>query len=220
MNVSINPYRYMIAADSVPEKFVEEVAEGIKTIGRSGMSLMKDEGLKYILAKKTSDVFPELKGVTPRGWPSNMTWDDAPAVSPTHLRVIGLFSKPKYTDIPNVVRHEMGHRIDSSFYYKIGEFFTNTKGYQEVYSNDLEGIGKKLDMYELSCDDLSYMLQGSTPKKLSGGGKSESFAEIYAMLRGGSMANNNIIGIDEIMPDIFPKTVAYVRKLLWFMGDK
>lgn len=219
--MQINPNKYIEVFNRVPQKFRNEVEAGISTIGRSGLWAVQTNDSKYVLARKTSDLFPELKGVTPRGWPEGMTWDNAPGISPDHIPIIGCFSKPKAEGIDVMVRHETGHLLDKSFIPRIRCRFTDTPGYKEVYSADLSGLKPKLKEYGLKINDIQYIIQKSTVKKLTSGGLKESFAEFFAYLRGGnSMADLQIEGFNEIMEDLFPKSVEYVRKLLHLLGDK
>lgn len=222
--MTINPMKYISAVPNYRcnNSFAESVVEGIKTIGKSGEYAVKKQNGKYIMAKKASDLLPEIKGVTPRGWPEGMTWDDAPALNHQN-GFIGCFSEPNIKtsyDMQSIIRHETGHSLDNSFIKTIGMKFTDTKGYIDSYSKDIAKINKKLPKYGLDINDIEYQIQNSTPKNTTVGGRMETFAEIFANLRGGSMANVEFNGIDKIMGELFPKTFAYVKKLLCYLGDK
>lgn len=223
--MNINPNKYMLIDNGVPKIFQNEVAKGIRSVGRSGLYAIKTQKLIYALAQKTSDVFPELKGVTPRGYPNYMTWDDVGAVSAGGI--VGCFSKPKVHEISTIIRHETGHEIDRSFAKTIGIQFTETKGFTDTYLSDLGKLKERLSNEKIKDKDLGffkmdleYITQGSTPQEATAGGKQETFAEIYAKLRGGSAFARRLTGGDKMLEQLFPNTVAYVQKLLHLLGDK
>lgn len=210
----INPIKYMVNSQPsiIPQHFVENVEQGVRTIGRSGEFAIKLKNTKYVLAKKASDIIPELKGVTPVGWPKGTTWDDCPAIYSE--KMIGCFYIDK-SSMPEYVRHETGHGLDYVFKNIIGSPISQTKGYTDCYVKDLKrlkGTSTKLNVDE---KELDYLVQGGTPQEPSENGREETFANIYAKIRGGSTSP-----VDDELEELFPKTFAYVKKLLWYLGDK
>lgn len=225
--MNVNPNKYMLIYNAVPKTFQDEVAKGIKSVGRSGSYAIKAQNLIYVLAEKTSDVWPAAKHVTPRGYPDHITWDDIPACS-TDDDIVGLFSKPTNDGMAAAVRHETGHILDISFVKIIGERFTNTKGYTDAYLSDLLKLKERLSNEKIKDEyiecfnaSLEYFTQGSTPQEATEAGKQETFADIYAKLRGVNPFDRGIEGIvDKIMDRLFPNTISYVQKLLYLLGDK
>lgn len=212
MSINLNKYIVNLQPLVIPQSFVESVEKGIHSIGRSGEFAIKVKNTKYVLAEKASVAFPELKGVTPRGWSKGRTWDDSRAVN--YNGVIGFFSIDKKRMSPYVL-HETGHELDFSFNNIIGSNFTKTNGYEDCYVKDLANLKSTSAMLGIEEKNLSYMIQGSTSEKASEAGKQEAFANIYAHLRGGSTSP-----VDSMLNELFPNTLAYVKKLLWYLGDK
>lgn len=214
----LNKYIYTSKSSKVKESFLKDANEGIKSTGNSGKEILKTQNLKIILAKKTSHVFPKLKGVTPRGWPSKSTWDDVGGISLKN-GLIGCFSSSK--DNPeSTIRHEMGHELDYMFEKVISKNFTDLKGYTAAYLEDFKTLKKKFFNAKIKYQTFEYLTQNSTRKRASIGGKQETFAEIYAKLRGGSAYQDSIQNFDNLCDNFFPNTIAYVKKLLWLLGDK
>lgn len=217
----INPNKYIktIEHSPCPTAFINSAIDGIKTLGYSGESLIKSKNLSFVLAQKASDAFPELKGITPRGWPRNMTWDQAGAISANG--VIGCFSEPDAYEISSTIRHEVGHEVDKSFSKSIGKRITDCDSYSEAYLKDLKNLSENLKSQKyIKEKDIYYLLQNSTSKKATDGGKRETFAEIYALLHGGGNGPQVIKGFNKMMSVIFPNTINYVKKLISFLGDK
>lgn len=69
------------------------------------------DGGIYIVDGPVTDVFTELRGRTPRGWPADSTWDDvAGATQPNTRRVVIGGLEPEVR--PYMALHETGHTVD------------------------------------------------------------------------------------------------------------
>jgi len=218
-------YIELTPSSPVSDAFVKEMASGIESIdGRVLRQILKVQNLKFKLAQKTSDAFPYLKGLQPRGWPKDKTWDNVGALSQGGK--IGLFEKPIGEPTPsiNAVRHEAGHELLRSFKKVINVDFDDTKGYTQAYLTDISKLYENMKKYgkKVKYADfcINYVVQGSTPKNPTKGGKNEAFAEIFAMLNGGSNQERDFKGMDKLYKQVFPETTAYVEKLLYLMGKR
>jgi len=224
----INARKYidLFSNSPVSDAFVKEMAQGIESMGIVGQKTIKGQNLRYKIAQKTSDIFPELKGHHPEGWPEGTTVDNAPGFSAVGF--IALFEKPIDQPKPNItlVRHETLHGLDSLFgkIFKGNEFFTDTKGFTKAYLKDIKNLPENMKKYGKKVKDadtyINYLIQGSNPQKANTQGKREAFAVIGAKLNGGSDQEKLSKGMDKLIDKVFPNTVAYVEKLLWLLGKR
>jgi len=203
------------------------MAQGVESIdGRILKQIIKGQNLKYKLAQKTSDVYSHLKGVTPRGWPEGKTWDNAGALS--YGGKVGLFEKPvdssRAKPKSNTIRHETGHELDKVFRKNIGIRFIETKGFTYAYLKDIKNLPENMKNCKAKPKEIdsaiNYQIQGSTPQHATEAGKSEAFAETFAMLNGGSAQEAYVKGMDKFYKKAFPNTIEYVKKLLYLMGKR
>jgi len=217
----------------ISDAFVKEMAQGIESLGIVGKKIInprtvKLKELKYKLAQKTSDAFPELKKLQPRGWPKDLTWDNNSCIHRGGgKRLIGLFEKPigiqPQASISSV-RHDTSHELDEMFHKICGDNFTDTKGFTRAYLGDIKNSTINIRKYGKKVKNadhyINYLIQGSTFYKATEGGKKETFAEIFAMLNGGSAQEEFSKGMDKLYKQVFPNTVAYVEKLLGLLGKR
>ncbi len=214
------------------------MAEGIESLGSIGQKIINKQNLEYILVQRASDVLFNLKTAQLKGLPrmyarikiwltklrKGYIFDTTSGIS--MKGTIGLFEKPTVNPPADIssVRHETGHELDKLFNKVIGIDFTKTKGYTEAYLKDLANLPENLKKYRKKIegvnDYIDYITQGSTKKTATSIGKSESFADFFATLNGGSTAEKFSKGMDELYRKVFPNTVAYVQKLLWFLGKR
>ncbi|MFD8249620.1 hypothetical protein [Nocardia sp. NPDC059691] len=69
------------------------------------------EGGIDIIDGPVTDVLPELRGVTPRGWPRKKTWDGVPGLYNKSTRRVVLGGRGKH-DCVSLAVHETGHAFD------------------------------------------------------------------------------------------------------------
>ena len=59
--------------------------------------------------------YQHLRGVTPRGWPKGLTWDDAEGAGGARRAIVSVKKELQGgSDSGSVALHELGHTIDSS----------------------------------------------------------------------------------------------------------
>ena len=131
----------------VSDTFIKGRAGDIESLGIVGKKIIKKQNLKFCLAQKTTDAFPEFKGQCPRGWTKDSTWDDTSALYKCYKDgsgVIGLFEKPTKNSAAKVdaVRHEVGHQGNKMFLKIINCCFTDTKNFTNAYLEDLKNLPK------------------------------------------------------------------------------
>ncbi|HBG49884.1 MAG TPA: hypothetical protein DDW90_10375 [Cyanobacteria bacterium UBA9971] len=211
----------------VSDTFEKEMIQGIKFVDESVLKqVAKDGNLKMKLAQKATDAFPDLdKSFV---FADGRTWDECPSIS-RGTGLTGYFEKPLGYNHPkpssNHVVHEIGHELDKLFIKIFGDRFVNTKGFTEVYLKDIAKLPENLKKYSKkitaeTSDRLDYLIQGSTPRNITKRGKIEAFAEIFAMLNGGSAQEARLKGIDKLYKKVFPNTTAYIEKLLRLLGKR
>lgn len=218
-------YIELTPGSPVSDAFVKEMSTGIESVdGRVLKQIITGQDLKFNLAQKYTDISPDLKGVTPRGWPKGTTWDNV--ASGSENGKIILCEKPIDQPLPTVstIRHEIGHELHKLFKKVTGFDFINTESYTQTYLKDIKNLPENMQKYGNRVEDsqfyMNYVTQGSTPKKAIERGKREAFAEIFAKLNGGSDQETFSKGMDELYQKVFPNTVAYVEKLLYLLGKR
>lgn len=188
--------------------------------------------MDFILAQKTSDVFPFLKN---RNVPGMLEGRDCDSTSAVALyrnvgdkigAVIGLFEKPVSNTKAKIgeILHEMGHQVSDMFHKSIGVPFTETEGFTEAYLKDIKNLPENMKKYGKRVKGAEYGINlltlGSTPNQADKDGKAEAFAEIFAMLNKKSISEQYSKGMDKLIRKIFPNTVAYTEKLLYLLGKR
>ncbi len=136
------------------------------------------------------EFYPELKGVTPRGWPANLTWDSVPGVSDSDNNQIVIATRlvngkrsvpPKGNGHGsyNLVLHEIGHNYSSHY--------ESTKDTKFIAArNAVINAGRLTESYHLQAGNagLSETFAESFGVYYSGKGKQEfKYTEIYNYLQ-------------------------------------
>jgi len=220
--INARKYIELTPGSPVSDAFVKEMAQGLESIdGRILKHVTKDGNFKMKLAQKTTDAFPALKGLPAPGYPKGYTVDSAPAMSMGE-GLTGFFEKPINQEKPTPVSivHEIGHELDNLFKKR----FTGTEGFTEVYLKDIQNLPENMKRYSKKVENadsyINYVIQGSTSHNATARGKGEAFAELFAMLNGGSVQEDYSKGMDKLYKQVFSNTTAYVEKLLYLMGKR
>lgn len=158
------------------DAFREQIQKQVDQLPAGVRRLLEANGTKIVVGDKVSGVYPELKGVQPRGWPPGSTWDNADGLySPgDKTAVVTERRVDDGKDVKNeraegVFKHEVGHAVD----HAMGNF-SQTDEFKEAYDKDVAN---------LSAADkakLAYLLQPGNA------GKSETFAEVFGAINGSS----------------------------------
>ena len=76
---------------------------------------LRNGGIQIVAVKDSIvEVFPDLKGVTPRGWGgTGKTWDDVPGVFKSDRMTVAVATSGKFpTGSNDMILHEIGHGYD------------------------------------------------------------------------------------------------------------
>lgn len=182
---------------NISSSFRSIVTEELDSLPYHVTEYMKDRGVEIHLGEYFTQMRPELKGKTPRGWPSYLTWDDCEGGFNRLTGKIYLaektrrFGKVSPKRVKGVLKHEVGHTF--------GELLLNQEALIKAHSRDI-------DILRTTHSDLSYFryyLQAGDA------GRSETFAEVFAALHGGGSRDPvRILAA-------FPNVAAFVQGVLW-----
>jgi Flp pilus assembly pilin Flp len=100
----------------------QAVLREVEKMPLGGLKAMQAKGMKITVVQNTiTDALPQLKGVTPRGWPPGSTWDSVPGlydpatkqvVIATHNGTVPATGNGHGSS--NLVVHETAHAIDAA----------------------------------------------------------------------------------------------------------
>lgn len=189
-------------ASNVSPQFLTTTAETLEQIPVNARRRVAESGNTLVVGEFLSDVDPELKGVTPRGWPAGYTWDNAEGFHDSENKIIGasefrndsLGLPVKSERAACVVAHEFGHAYDSSFSPNV----SISRQFIAAYEADKKGLkdeDKKM---------LGYFLQSG------GAGRSEAVAEGFAI----AIGNPGSGSLGPLFKQSFPKVMAHIEKLI------
>ncbi|GLY78573.1 anthrax toxin lethal factor-related metalloendopeptidase [Actinoallomurus iriomotensis] len=108
--------RHLIDLEDVPGPFHAHVAEYLRGHPEGGIDIVDGP---------VTDVMPELRGQTPRGWPAGSTWAQVPGLLDTETRrlVISGHDRPRLSAL-----HEFGHAVDFA-----GGLWSGSKEFTDLY---------------------------------------------------------------------------------------
>lgn len=195
---------------SVSDEFQQSAMAALERVPSAVLQRFVDFGGSVKLSDLVSTVRPDLKGVTPRGWPAGMTWDNSDGLySPsglyalvTEFRVNTLGQKVRSFRVQGTILHELGHGLDDAL-----NALSRSAEFLAVYTKEaeaVEAIGGEV------AKALSYILQ-----KRGGSrdvGASEVFAEGFAVIVYGS--GSGMERMAKLMQEHFPRTLESIRKAL------
>jgi hypothetical protein len=189
-------------AGNVSKEFVEKVQKTVNALPANVRKLLDDNQVRIVAANYLTDALPSLRGQQPRGWPPGSTWDNVDGIYQGWQTVViaehhlnkDTKKEADNKDVEGVTRHEIGHAVNAW----IGSF-CNTRTFTKAYNADTAKI-TQADVQE----KLKYFLQSGE------GGRSETFAEIFAYLNGGVSRPH----LAPYIPKYFPDTKDAVEKKL------
>jgi len=174
--------------------YVDEMSDKV-------LAKLVEGGQTFRFGNTVTQLYPELKGVTPRGWPRGSTWDEAEGLhkgSRKEIATTRYFKKRNGELVETkrargVVYHETGHGFDQSHGY-----ISHSEAFRRAYAEDIKKI-KGRDLRK----DLKYYLQKGDA------GPSEAFAEVFAWETGNTGA-----GWWTDIRKYFPETTKFMKGLL------
>ncbi|MBS1999236.1 MAG: hypothetical protein JSS86_23075 [Cyanobacteria bacterium SZAS LIN-2] len=191
----------MEVRNASPE-FAAEVKRQFDTLPENVRRLLAETGNKIVVGGKLSDADPDLRGVTPRGWPPGTTWDDDDGLyNPArkeitvaeshHNRDTGAFDRNGRVE--GSIKHESGHAVDLA----LGSM-SHSDDFKQAYDADVAR------MSAADKQRFSYLLQGGHA------GHEETFAEVFGAMHGSSANNDET---QAILRD-FPSVRALIQRRL------
>jgi hypothetical protein len=158
--------------EGVSLEFRNEILELLDEVPKEVNRLVLENETKILVGHHMSDIYPELKGVTPRGWRKGSTWDEASGGYKVASKEIAITEYKKgyggrflkSGDTRDVFPHEYGHAVDRS--YMPGRNFSNDDLFVKAYNKDVEALSG--DEY------VEYFLQSGSA------GRQETFAQLFS----------------------------------------
>lgn len=169
-----------LPADKTSPEFEKLVRQTYEKIPETLRKEMEAAGFSVKTGHHMSQLFPQLKGVRPRGWAPGTTWDYAEGTVMFDKKLVVVTEHVAGADgkwqatarTPGVLRHEFGHAVNKVWGEK-GAIFSDRPEFIAAYERDVAGI-KKEDRAA-----LQYLLQAGSA------GRDETFADVLATLIGG-----------------------------------
>jgi hypothetical protein len=192
-NVEISP--------KLSDQFLQQIDRAVSIIPESVLKALEQHGDSLKLSPQLKDLLPELSGKPIPGDPSGRVFDQSPGLYYRREKSIIIFeyvmdTHPPFRVIknnraPGILRHELGHALDRALGGR-----SDYDDFQRAYNQDVDTI----DNVSM-IDEYAYYL---TRK-----GRSELFAELFAVLQGGG-ADERIGNIKRI----FPATLKALQTIL------
>jgi hypothetical protein len=160
----------------VSSAFLNRVVQTLDKMPPPVLKLLYTSGYEVEVGEKLTDISPDLKSVTPRGWAPGRTWDEADggALGRSIVVTEKMFSsdggKILADRVEGVTNHETGHAVDDA----LGG--SSDPSFVSAYDLDLSTMPESL-----KTGALEYYVQAARP----GAGASEAFAEGFGVLQGG-----------------------------------
>lgn len=199
-----NPVRFAVAT-TVSDSFHRQTEDATRTIPNQVWETLEQSGWRVQLAEFVVDAAPSLRGVRPRGWPRNLTWENSDAIHLPTSKLLVVAEKRRNSSgeivsssrVAGVLRHELGHAFDMAVGGNL-QFLSSRADFVRAYHLDVQNLS--VDQREI----YKYYLQGVRA------GWQESFAEAFAVALGG--------GSSDVDPEdfkmAFPSVVKFVRKVI------
>lgn len=199
---------------TVSKEFKGAVQKQIDAYPEKVKLALNDNGISFKAGNKLTEMFPELKGKHPRGWPPGTTWDSVEGMFHLNTNSISIsetyrpirqkiFKNTPKSKIKGILNHETGHGFNRSF----GDNnISDSIEFAKAHRIDI----KNLSQLDIAENRLNYFLQKGSV------GRDETFAEIFADIMGQGAASTRTIQ-DIIYHDIskfFPNCKKYIEGLL------
>ncbi len=169
-------------------EFHKKAFDEIRKLPESDRKLLAEQGMKFALAGKISEIDPSLANVRPRGWPPGKTWDDADGAYMPASKQIAVTERTNsgLSDrTAGLVRHEAGHAMDHAL-----SNFSHSSDFQKAFQQDVA----KLTPAEQNTH--RYLLQKNKA------GQEETFADVYGAINGSSTNGSQTAEVLRLFPNV------------------
>jgi hypothetical protein len=203
LHAADNKFNPKLSEEISPE-FSQTVQTTIGQLPKPLQEWMVGHEVELIAGKFLTQIRPDLKGLTPRGYPQGSTWDmseglhDRGAVYlPEYKRYGGgSVERIEMCRVSQVLHHEVGHAID---YH---EKFSQSVAFVTSFEREKSSLLAERPSMD-NVDSLAYFLTPSV------GGRKEAFAELFSAIH-----NPNPSPEARLMIQHFPDTYALVRDMV------
>lgn len=186
--------------------FQEVISNHLDKIPKRIKEVLNENNVKFQFGEKLTEMLPDLKGLTPRGWAPGSTFDSCKGVFRGAEKAVYISEKylprggknfiaPSYQSIKTTVFHETGHAFD---FVQKRRFSDNLK-FKKAYTKDVASLSQDT----VRRNRIGYMLQKGEA------GRQETFAEIFAEELG--QGSYKLMGREKLSV-LMPKTAEYVRE--------
>lgn len=189
--------------DTVSASFGNKATKIIDNLPDKIKNTLAANDVSIEISHHLSEVYPELKGITPRGWAPGTTWDAAEGLYHGTKKQVGCSEFVKYAEDmdwqagrspKDVLPHEIGHAFDDTGVIK----YSASSDFKKAYKKDLKRIEKE----KIDTTQYYYFLQSGDV------GRSELFAEGFSNLYGGNLATH----LD--LPAVFPESIKQIKQIV------
>tara|TARA_R110000823_G_scaffold4225_2_gene16078 strand:- start:412 stop:1638 length:1227 start_codon:yes stop_codon:yes gene_type:complete len=118
---------------------------------------------------------PDLMGVTPRGWPPNLTWDDVRGLQQSGNAVVAVDGTLGGSSLANVALHEWSHAIDYRLSPKPGVYATSESWWLDAWTDATRADATGTSAVSRWAEDSSSYFEQDPPA-----GPQELWAEVMA----------------------------------------
>jgi hypothetical protein len=199
--------------DDLSPAFTRTIETSIEAMPGGLQGWLSEKDVELISGPFLTQIRPDLKGLTPRGYPQGSTWDMSEGLHdrgkvylPEFKRFEGgsgpaRIERIEMVRVSQVLHHEVGHAIDFHQGFSQSTVFVN--------SFEREKAALLANRPEFNhLESLAYFLTPSI------GGRKEAFAELFS-----AMYNPDPSPESRLMVQSFPETYALVREMVSKLGD-
>lgn len=199
-------------SDDLSPAFTKTVDVSISQFPAQLQCWLAEKDVELISGPYLTQIRPDLKGLTPRGYPQGSTWDmseglhDRGKVYLPEFKRFESGSQPRIERIEmarvaQVLHHEIGHAID------FHQGFSQTPTFVNTFEREKAALLANRPNVN-NFDTLAYFLSPSV------GGRKEAFAELFS-----AIYNPDPSPEARMMIQYFPESYALVRDMVSKLGD-
>ncbi len=193
------------ANSNISAEFRERMFRVVSAIPNHIQNGLRRRGWRVQLAEYVVDAAPDLRGIRPRGWPPDSTWENTDAVHLPKERLVILAEKRRTRS----GRQAISPRAEGAFRHELGHAFDMASAERDLFRSAQPAFREALDrdIGRLPAEvrsTLHYYLQASSA------GRQEAFAEAFAVILGGG----SDVDKQQQFLAAFPSTIHYVQNAI------